>query len=743
MSWKKQVTRTLVFISMFLGVACVLNHAENFITQRNVEELRSNLRMVIDQNMGVTSQALERYLFTAKRIAMHLDSSELTEERVLDVINRQKSTQPLLKFMRVGFIYPDGHAIASDGSRGNLAIRDYFHRSMRGEMVIAPVMTSYLGDKHVSSNVFSAPVYNNDKSVAGVVFVTVPNDVLLEHIGRSNVSQFGSMAIVDDNGEVIAAGQDSTLVANDADLLGFVSLDSGNNTMENWQSRSGHTPTQYMYFERDGGKYLYFAPVSLSVKTKPVYSAILVDKAFIDTKTKGFTGQIHYLMLSILAIAGLGAFYFIWDTHRQEKKRRRELETMAYGSRLTGGPNLDHFLREVPKKKASGYVVYMDIRDFEVIRSVCGVKRSEDLLRKVWEHVNQFLGAHDCAAHINNDYFAIFYALTNLDDVSQRLTDLSAELRELSIKENVPQLTAFYGLSAYNVGDETEMACSNANIAHFSIMNAQDKMYAVYGKSVTEEFVRDRELEQSFDSNIEEKRFEVWYQPKIDCFTDKVIGAEALVRLRTKDGMLVPPGKFIPLFERDGLIRTLDEYVFKTVCQRNSKLKADGKPLVPVSINLSRASLYYGDVVERYSGILFLWDMDPQYVPIEITETAISNSRQIQEVLKKFGDHGFKLHLDDFGSGYSSLSLLNTLKFDNVKIDKSLVDYIGDEKGDNLLKHIIRLCRELGMHITAEGVEKAEQIAFLKKMDCHCIQGYYYSKPLPYKEFLEYQEKHS
>ena len=244
-------------------------------------------------------------------------------------------------------------------------------------------------------------------------------------------------------------------------------------------------------------------------------------------------------------------------------------------------------------------------------------------------------------------------------------------------------------------------------------------------------------MEDAFESSIRNKRFEVWYQPKYNPDTGQLVGAEALVRWRNTDGTLVSPGVFIPLFERNGMIRYLDEYVFHTVCTQQKRWMEENRKTIPVSVNLSRASLYFQNVVERYQKITEEVGIDPACVPIEITETAALDDKEIRQLADRFYQAGFPLHIDDFGSGYSSFATLNIMHFDTLKIDKSLIDYIGNYGGDRLLEHTIALAKDLGMHVTAEGVESEKQVEFLQKLNCDSIQGFYYSKPLPLEEFAE------
>ena len=209
-----------------------------------------------------------------------------------------------------------------------------------------------------------------------------------------------------------------------------------------------------------------------------------------------------------------------------------------------------------------------------------------------------------------------------------------------------------------------------------------------------------------------------------------MIGAEALVRWIKNGEFYVSPGEFIPLFENNGLIKKFDQYIFRNVCMQLKEWLNEGKKVVPVSVNLSRVSLYYKDVVSIFSHIAESVGIDKKLVPIEITETAAITNSSIKNIAKAFTDAGFILHMDDFGSGYSSLSTLNTMQFETWKLDKSLIDFIGNYGGERLIVHVVQLAKELGIFVTAEGVETKEQTEFLIEIGCDSIQGYYYSKPV-------------
>lgn len=183
------------------------------------------------------------------------------------------------------------------------------------------------------------------------------------------------------------------------------------------------------------------------------------------------------------------------------------------------------------------------------------------------------------------------------------------------------------------------------------------------------------------------------------------------------------------------MITRLDEYVFKKVCQVQKERLEAGKPFFPISINLSRASLHHEGLVEDYTRVVKESGIPIECVPIELTESVAMYSIQIKALVDALVNSGFKLHMDDFGTGFSSLTSLNVLPFDVLKLDKSLIDYIGNQSGDQIIQHVIALAHGLNMEVVAEGVEHKEQADFLREMNCDLIQGYYYSSPKPYAVF--------
>ena len=478
----------------------------------------------------------------------------------------------------------------------------------------------------------------------------------------------------------------------------------------------------------------YYMPLKIEESGETWYVVTAVSESVLTSRMQVVMDAINSLMVIILAVisVSVGVYIYSW------RKSKKELMTLAYQDPVTLGDNFVAFKeRAKSKKDGVGWLIAMDVTDFKLINSTCGVKKGDEVLRVIWEIFETETGENELAAHVNADRFILFWMDENQENIKQRLEHVIRKIEEIPERLEIPNLFPVFGIFHTIVLDEIDPLYGNAVQAKHQIKGRRDRHYIFYDELNHESIQENRELEEHFETALENEEFEIWYQPKYSAHSRKLVGAEALVRWRRADGALIPPLKFIPLFERNGNIIRLDEYVFRAVCRQQKEWQKQGQKMLPVSVNISRVSLYYSSVVEKYESIIRSFDLDSKYIQLEITESATIDNNEIFNLLEQFHTAGFKILLDDFGSGYSSLAALNRMHFDTIKLDKSLVDYIGDDNGEKLLNSITKLAQSFGMEITAEGVETVEQLMFLCNLDCDDIQGYYFSRPLPVKEYEE------
>ena len=342
---------------------------------------------------------------------------------------------------------------------------------------------------------------------------------------------------------------------------------------------------------------------------------------------------------------------------------------------------------------------------------------------------------YNCIGYIGDGTFASFTP-NDPDDVRKRAVmnfrdDVlkHSDIREISLKWSI-YTRIDRDMPIEDIIDRTRYALS-------MIRMDDNRDYIEFDQTVIERMERELEIESAFERSIARGEFVPYFQPKVDLKTGEIVGAEALVRWVRADGSLLPPGEFIPVFEKNGQINRLDEYIFRRVCATKAQMLAAGLPDLPVSVNLSRASLFTKDIAETYSMVADEYRLDKSKLPIEITESAAIRAKSITEFARELTDKGFPIHMDDFGIGYSSLVSLLHLPFECIKLDKSLIDTIGSESSNKLLKHTIAFARECGKQVVAEGVEREDQIEFLRSIGCDMGQGFYYSKPVDKETFFK------
>lgn len=382
-------------------------------------------------------------------------------------------------------------------------------------------------------------------------------------------------------------------------------------------------------------------------------------------------------------------------------------------------------------------IVILDVENFKLVNSIYGEKKGDEVLKFIADEVDRNTKNGLCARFGGDQFICMVPYDENREWLSIIIEDVmsSAPVEKLVIK---------YGI--YQKIDKTlsiVAICDRALLALKSIKHNYEKSHASYDGPISKKQLQIQEFETEFSKALENEEFVVWYQPKFSAESEKLVGAEALVRWIKKDGTIISPGEFIPVFEDDGLIAQLDEYVFGKVCENIKEWHDKGMKLLPISINLSRASLRNEGIVEKYKKIADEIGVPTECVPIELTESASLHSVHIKEFTIELKSAGFALYMDDFGSGFSSLASLNTLPFDVIKLDKSLIDLLGDEGGDEIIRHIIEIAHFKNMQVVAEGVERKEQLDTLRDMKCDVIQGFYFSPPKPCEKFVEYLNEHS
>ncbi len=380
-------------------------------------------------------------------------------------------------------------------------------------------------------------------------------------------------------------------------------------------------------------------------------------------------------------------------------------------------------------------LVYWNIRKFKVINNLFGREAGDQILIQVAEAIRkEFGGGSGTYGRLERDNFICCVR----DDVIRQGDWIHAG--EITYRAEDSEYHFFSCFGLYKVEDTSLKVSSmvdKARVAMETVKNNYMEPYAWYDESMWGSIVEEQKLNSDFKRAIEEKQFQVYYQPICRAEDGVITGAEALVRWVHPERGLVSPGEFIPVFEKNGFISVLDFYVWEEVCRMLQARRSKGLKVVPVSVNVSRVEFYNYHLCEEIRDLVQKYELPADLLKIEITETAYSESpTRVQEAVKKLHDYGFVVLMDDFGSGYSSLNILKDLPIDILKIDmKFMTDFEQSQKAAIILENIVRMAKWMKFRSVAEGVETKKEWDFLKSVECDLVQGYYFYKPMPQAEF--------
>jgi len=375
----------------------------------------------------------------------------------------------------------------------------------------------------------------------------------------------------------------------------------------------------------------------------------------------------------------------------------------------------------------------INIDKFKLVNDLFGTYEGDKLLVYMSNHLRDFVGDYGTIARLTADNFAI--CLPNEPDIYDKITGVLDDwFFDYPLSVNIITRCGFYHVHDPNI--QVSIMCDRANLAILEIKGSYEKSYAVYDEKIRRRILQEQEILNEMKSALETHQFTVYYQPKFNMESGKLIGSEALVRWIHPEKGIISPGVFVPVFEKNGFISALDQYVWECVCRDLREWIDEGYTVCPVSINVSRAELYNKDLTAFLISLVEKYSIPQNYLQLEITESAVTDDpEQMIRMVMDLKSSGFVILMDDFGSGYSSLNTLKDVPVDVLKLDlKFLYNMDHNVKANYILKSVVEMAMRLDLIVIAEGVETETQAAFLKSIGCIRAQGYLYAKPMPKKE---------
>lgn len=481
------------------------------------------------------------------------------------------------------------------------------------------------------------------------------------------------------------------------------------------------------------------------------YDWVLLTLVSSDVISKGmdqYLSQIIVVIAVTLVLMGCILFFLFLG----QQSHFRQIKKAAFEDRVTGGMNNAAFQLRceelLPKAPPNTYsVVLLNIKNFKLINEQFGIEQSNRLLKHFMQILRTEVQGKGFAARAEADNFFLCLEESSAEEilrtVDAAIQRLGEDVRKFNEGRDTPYLIVLQpgvyivddpALKITIIQDRARTACRDRTAA-------EDGVCKFYNMSVMERWKKDQELTGLFAGSLENRDFQVYLQPKVWTESGKAGGAEALVRwVHPQKGMIFP-SDFIPLFESNGSICELDLYVFEEVCRTLRRWQDDGRPLFPISVNLSRQHFQRPGCLEPFASLARQYRILEGILELELTESIFFDDQGIEEVkahIQEMHRLGFRCSLDDFGSGFSSLGLLTEFDVDAIKLDRRFFKDIGNPKVRDVIASVVDLSRKIGAITVAEGIETEEQAAFMREVSCDLIQGYFYSRPLPIPDFEEW-----
>lgn len=712
----------LLIAAVTLQSAIGLNMAVEKSTKAYVRDVADQLSSDIDDRLFKISREL--LLVGDSLLRMGNDPSE---GEVKEYLGRKRE---ILEFGSMVVMDTRGRKLVLGDPIGNVENLAGIQRSFQGDNGV-----SFPGGQTI---LYSVPLFRGNK-VVGVLGGTRSKENMQVLIQPGSFSGHGLSCIADVNGNVVISPTDLEPFMKLDDIF---KKDSGGAAARNiyrmQENMKKGTDGVFSFVAVDGTELI------LSYNILETYNWVLltlVPADLISYETD------RYIMRTFAIVAGtillflllLLVLLYIY------RNNRRQLEHIAFVDEVTGGMSNAAFrikLKELLKsaEKNRYTVAVINICNFKLINESFGSREGDKTLRYCMEVLQRNVRKGELAARGEEDNFFLCLEENRQEAIAARLRALIADINSFNDTAKTPYYL-FFRQGAYLIDDprlDITIIQDRVMTACLNRKEYEENSCVFYDFHFTRRMQQEHELNAMLPAALANRDFQVYLQPKVDLRKEKVAGAEALVRWQHPEKGMIPPGDFIPLFEKNGNICKLDCYVFEEVCRLLDRWREEGRELFPISVNLSRQHFRNPDFMEQFVVMADAYRIPKGLLELELTESIFFDDKGIalvRENINKMHELGFKCSLDDFGSGFSSLGLLKEFDVDTIKLDRRFFMDMSKPKARDVVECLIELSRKLKVQTVAEGIETGEQMEFLKRIQCDMVQGYYYSRPLPAEEF--------
>lgn len=434
------------------------------------------------------------------------------------------------------------------------------------------------------------------------------------------------------------------------------------------------------------------------------------------------------------------------NVYLQVQQQKEEIERLAYTDYYSTLPNHKYFttsMQTMYRQRKNGHIVILEISEFQHIIDLYGREGMSRLMEQMAKQMQQLVGEPILLARYDNA------SLIMCNDGQYDMKKLSAHILDnltsaaYELKEHKMYITLKVGVSKYSAETHWEEAIHHAEIALSDARKSTGTVMRMYDESLKQNLQKEMDLLTHLLEDLQQRKLQVYLQPQVDLRTGEIVSFEALARWHSELLGFVSPAEFIRVAENAGKIHQLDMYILHLVLEWQSERKRKGLPMYPVSVNISADHFYYPKFVEDFTKKVDRFNVEHELIKVEVTESIELNDMQrAKHIISELTDLGFDVSMDDFGVGYSSLSYLQQLPFREIKIDRSFINNLIDQRMHAVMRTIVQLSKDLSLRSVAEGIETPEQQQKMLDIGCDIGQGYYFYRPMPLHEIDDILHKH-
>ncbi len=706
----------LLIILILTGFSIYSNNLNNKLN----EQIKVMLTEVGNQNKLVVESEIEKQHDLVEQLANTLSLKDFDEE-VVPLLQNIYDTN---NYKNVGIVSKDKTIYITEDKVEIKNENFYDDLENKGSVIIL--------DKDPINKEMSIFIGENIKDKEATVFFSYDLYNLVDKLSIPSFNGDGYTYLVDSEGnKILKSNNPTSFYEFDNIFDAMIEADSKNiDTVSILEQDFKKLKSNNILFYSDSYKQMYYTPLGINdwyILT--VVPTSTIDSIYNQIMSSTLLVSIYLIIIFLIIFLTISLILYF---------KNKKLYNVVYKDKLTGGYSYEKFKEEYDKLKHNKSLVIFDINNFKLLNTLYGYDTSNEVLNKIYNILNE-INKDGFNCRKTADHFLICINHRGEKTILSYVNKIYNGIRQIKIKDSDFVLTSTFGIYESLYDEEFEIAENKAIIAWKIAKNDHNIFYSIYEDKMVYDMVESKTILDKLINAVENDLLEIYLQPKFDCKTNKMVGSEALLRLK-ENNKFISPAVFIPIAEETGFITTIDSYVFEKVCKIINEFKSNNIFIGPVSINVSRKKIEQFNLVEEYEEIMKKYNVKKDEIELEITEgTILSDNTVIQKVIKKIKKCKFKLLVDDFGTGYSSISMLKSLDIDGIKIDRSFI-IDETEKGKEILKYVVKLGKSLNLNLTAEGVETKEQLDYLKKLNCDIIQGYYFSKPLAIKDFKKFIE---